>query len=78
MLTPGSKIKGTGTDPQNNIRLRWIATLSYEPTTGAQGWDILAYIDNRKIVSGVVLAHNATEVEVVRKIADTLQKEFQT
>lgn len=78
MLKPGSVIRGSGTDSSNAVRLRWVAKLSVEPTTGAQGWDVAATMDNRKIRTGVVLAHDATEPQIVRRIAEALQEELKT
>ena len=72
VLNPGTRITGTGRDQQGRVRLAWTATLSYEPTTGTQGWLITGEVDGNPVEDAVVLPHDATREDVARSIATTL------
>lgn len=72
VLNPGTRITGTGKDQQGRVRLAWTATLSYEPTTGTQGWLIAGEVDGDLVEDVVVLPHDATREEVARRIASLL------
>lgn len=77
MLRPGARITGSATDSGGRQRFKWSAVLSYEPVTGAQGWDLCAVVDGKQVQMAVVLNHDAQETEVVRHIAQHLAEEME-